>query len=145
MKTSTITLLLTLALVSIALALPPRLSDTELAWSKWLATQLQGEAEVTYDGGRVDILTKTAAIEVEWAKAPNGPESLEQATRYGRAFDRQPVVIFLIGRGNPVAEKAIAATVGQFGKQCEPPVRVITFDVRDPDLERLRRMLNKQP
>lgn len=127
------------------IALTPQVGDKETAWSGWIAEQLDATAEARFndhDGaGRVDVLTKRHAIEVEWAKAPKAPESLTQASRYGEAFELEPVVIFLTGRGNDVAERAIAATTAQFGKQLDPPVRVLWIDVRDPDVERLKRQL----
>ena len=141
-------LLLTICFAATASAAPPAIDAHEPVWSGWLAEQLGGNAEATFEDdagrGRVDIVTDRVAIEVEWPKTPKAPESLEQASRYGRAFDRKPVVIYLIGRGNRTVEKAIAATTLQFGKQwMEPRVAVLWFDLRDPEksVEKLRERL----
>lgn len=119
----------------------------EVAWSGWIAEQLDGEAEAgftdTAGRGRVDVLTDQWAIEVEWPKTPKAPESLDQASRYGEAFDRTPVVIYLVGRGNRTAEKAIAATTLQFGKRRTPRVVVVWMDINKPDVPRVKRLIEK--
>ena len=136
----------------ISLAVPllvmvmPSPSDTEPKWSNWIAEQLHAEAEAGFTDeagrGRVDVLTDKLAIEVEWPKTTKATESLRQASRYAKAFDREPAVIFLIGRGDRAVEKAIVSTVRQFGKEMEPPVnKVIWMDIDDPHIARVKRLL----
>ena len=139
--------LLTICLAATASAEPPAIDAHEPVWSGWLAQQINGEAEARFvddaGKGRVDILTDRFAIEVEWPKAP---ESLEQASRHGRAFDRQPVVVYLVGRGNRTVEKAIAATTLQFGRRwMQPEVVVLWLDMTaaEKSVEKLRERLEK--
>lgn len=73
-------------------------AKTELEWSAELAKQISGKTEFRLsDGSRVDILTETEAIEVEWSD--NWAEAIGQSTYYGLATDRQPCVWLLL-RGN---------------------------------------------
>lgn len=138
---------LALTVLSLLLSVVPALDQRETVWSEWIAKKLHGEPEAAFDddrgAGRVDVLTARHAIEVEWAKAPKGPESLTQASRYAKAFDREPVVVFLV-RGEDsghIAELAIVRAVRQFGQELSPPVRVLWIDCRRPDLEKLKREL----
>lgn len=130
-------------LAGVATAETPGVRDIETAWSGWIAEQVGGQAEVPHaTAGRVDVLTDKLAIEVEWPKTRKGPESIEQSRRYAAAFNKRPAVIFLIGRSNStVAEKAIAATVKEFGKVNGPIVRVYWLDVRDPDIPKLMQQM----
>ena len=73
----------------------PEPTDPEPAWSAWLAERMGGIAEYrTADGSRVDILTSTLAIEVDWVK--KWPESIGQAVYYGIATQRQPAILLLL-------------------------------------------------
>lgn len=72
---------------------PP--TQTEVEWSAELATRINGEAEHRLpDGSRVDILTDTHAIEVEWSD--KWPEAIGQAAYYAMATDREPCVWLLL-------------------------------------------------
>ena len=81
----------------------PIATDNELAWSRWLAKMLGGVAEFSLpERTRVDILTTTLAIEVDWVK--KWPEAIGQAIYYGLRTDRQPAILLLL-RGKPTEEK----------------------------------------
>jgi|GEM_PF-5234795 len=57
-------------------------SDTEAAWTTALAAHLGGEAEQEIGGvvaGRVDVLTDTQAIELDWLKGNKFHEGIGQA------------------------------------------------------------------
>tara|TARA_R100001594_G_scaffold143212_1_gene190907 strand:+ start:352 stop:717 length:366 start_codon:yes stop_codon:yes gene_type:complete len=76
-------------------ALTPKATDRETVWSKYLAKKMGGLAEyVLPDRSRVDILTPTLAIEVDWAK--KWPQAIGQAVYYGIATDRMPAVLLLL-------------------------------------------------
>lgn len=73
----------------------PLPTDHETAWSRWLAVQMGGVAEyVLPDKSRVDILTDTLAIEVDWAK--KWPEAIGQAVFYGLVTARTPAILLLL-------------------------------------------------
>ena len=73
-------------------------TDKEVAWSAYLATQVNGEAEHRLpSGARVDVLTDDTAWEVEWTE--KWPESVGQSLYYGAATGRDPG-IWLLKRGN---------------------------------------------
>jgi len=75
----------------------PLPTDGEVAWSKWLAEQMGGEAEYRLPcKSRVDILTTTLAIEVDWVK--KWPEAFGQAIYYGVITNR-PAAVLLLLRG----------------------------------------------
>jgi hypothetical protein len=60
-----------------------------------LAEQLGGEAEYRlFDGTRVDILTPTEAIEVDWPE--KWAEAIGQAVYYGEMTGRKPVALLLL-------------------------------------------------
>ena len=68
-------------------------SDTEAAWTTALAAHLGGEAEQEIDGvvaGRVDVLTGTQAIELDWLKGNKFHEGIGQALHYGDVTGQQP-------------------------------------------------------
>ena len=67
--------------------------ETEVA--KVLAKRMGGEAEVRlWDGTRVDIMTKTHAIEVDWSS--KWAEAIGQALYYSDVTETQPGVILLV-------------------------------------------------
>lgn len=67
---------------------------SEIEFSKILAKVVNGETEYRLpDDSRVDILTTTHAIEVDWAR--KWPEGVGQALYYGVVTGRQPVVLLL--------------------------------------------------
>ena len=73
----------------------PKRNDRETVWSKWLATQMGGIPEyILPDRTRVDILTPTLAIEVDWIK--KWPQAIGQAVYYGLMTDRQPAILLLL-------------------------------------------------
>lgn len=81
----------------------------ERDWADALAAHLGGQTEVVIELGRVDVVTPSQAIEVDWAA--KWKEGLGQATYYGHATGKRPVVA-LIGRPKDgVIEALIAADV----------------------------------
>lgn len=73
----------------------PLPTDNEIVWSKWLAAQKQGQAEVVLvDGSRADIITAEYAYEVEWVK--NWQQAIGQSLLYGVLSGRKPAVILLL-------------------------------------------------
>ena len=83
-----------------AIEAPQDMHETD--WSAWLATQMQLDprkvCEVrTFDKSRVDILTDSEAIEVEWSK--KWKESIGQSLLYSIETNREPGVI-LLSRGD---------------------------------------------
>ena len=74
----------------------------EREWSRLLAGKLDGKLEVSYNGGRVDILTEDMAIEVDFFK--KWKEGIGQALAYGDHFDRAPALA-LIDDGSVSIEK----------------------------------------
>lgn len=81
----------------------PNPTSNEVAWSTWLADQMGGCAEyVLPDKSRVDILTPTLAIEVDWVK--KWAEAIGQAVFYGIMTDRQPAILLLL-RSKETEEK----------------------------------------
>ncbi len=80
---------------SVASPCYPSPSDGETVWSRWLAERMGGVAEfVLPDRSRVDILTDTLAIEVDWVK--KWPEAIGQSVFYGIVTERQPAVLLLL-------------------------------------------------
>ena len=83
----------------------PLPTDSEPVWSKWLAEKMGGVPEyVLPDRSRVDILTPTLAIEVDWAK--KWAEAIGQAIFYGIVTEKQPAVLLLL-RSKPTEAKYI--------------------------------------
>lgn len=80
----------------------PKPTDPEPVWSRWLAEQMGGVAEHRVGGVRVDILTDSLAIEVEWIKKVYEP--FAQAGLYSMLTGRDPAVLFLL-RGKPTEAK----------------------------------------
>ena len=81
----------------------PGRDQGEIVWSRWLADRMGGVAEYMLpDRSRVDILTPTLAIEVDWAK--KWPQAIGQAVYYGIMTDKQPAIILLL-RGKDTEEK----------------------------------------
>ena len=73
-------------------------SDTEAAWTTALAAHLGGEAEQEIGGvvaGRVDVLTDTQAIELDWLKGNKFHEGIGQALHYGDVTGQQPVLALI--------------------------------------------------
>lgn len=67
----------------------------ELTLAQSLANEMQGDAEyLLEDGTRVDILTATHAIEVDWA--PKWAESIGQTLFYAEMTGKKPCVILLL-------------------------------------------------
>jgi len=76
-------------------SLTPSHNSGETHWSNWLAGKMGGVPEyVLPDRSRVDILTPTLAIEVDWVK--KWPEAIGQAVYYGIMTDRQPAILLLL-------------------------------------------------
>lgn len=85
-------------LISLLLTIPAS-GARETEWSKFLSESseykhLNGSPEYTlFDKSRVDILTKTHAIEVEWA--PKWKEAIGQALFYAALTDQKPGIVLL--------------------------------------------------
>jgi hypothetical protein len=62
----------------------------ESAWRDALAAKLHGQKEVTIEGGRIDVLTATQAIEVD--RPHKWHEGLGQALHYADVTGKQGVV-----------------------------------------------------
>jgi hypothetical protein len=77
------------------LSLPALLhTQTEADYCRGLAAALDGRTEVLVTSGRVDILTATHAIEVDWAS--KWKESIGQALWYGLQTNRQAGIILIL-------------------------------------------------
>lgn len=73
---------------------PPQITDPEVRWSQWLATELKGEAEAKLpDGSRIDILSTIYATEVEWIS--NWEQAVGQASYYGIITNKSARIILL--------------------------------------------------
>lgn len=79
---------------------PRPLRETD--WSKriaaeWREAGIEAETEARQpDGSRVDILTATDAVEVEWCHGGKWKEAIGQAVLYGIQTNRRPCVLLLI-------------------------------------------------
>lgn len=113
---------------------PPAPDSNELAWSQWLAAELESDAEhVLFSGKRVDVLTSRLAIEVEWCDRKKVSEAVEQATFYGVATGRPGAIVLLTGRGDHRVERVTYNLVVEAAARAG--VRAVSIiDVRDPDL-----------
>lgn len=112
----------------------PTPEDNEVAWSRWLAEQIEGDAEhVLFNGRRVDVLTSELAIEVEWCKREKAAEAVEQASYYGVATGRPGAIVLLTGRDAHKTERvAYDLVVAAAVRGRVQAVAVI--DVRNPDV-----------
>lgn len=73
----------------------PQPTDPEPVWSRWLAEQMGGVAEyVLPDRSRVDIVTTSLAIEVDWVK--RWYTAIGQAVYYGAMLNRQAAIVLLL-------------------------------------------------
>lgn len=72
----------------------PKPKKHEAYYIEKLTHQLHGRSEVTIKGGRIDILTDTHAIEVEWA--PKWKQSIGQALWYAMQKNTKPRIILLL-------------------------------------------------
>lgn len=66
----------------------------ESLWRDELARQWHGETERAIEGGRIDVLTKGEAVEVEFIRKWH--EGIGQALHYGSATDRQGVLAIVV-------------------------------------------------
>tara|TARA_R100001594_G_scaffold4392_1_gene15469 strand:- start:1139 stop:1453 length:315 start_codon:yes stop_codon:yes gene_type:complete len=97
----------------------PTPTSNEPEWSQWLAEQMGGVAEYRLpDRSRVDILTPTMAIEVDWVK--KWPESFGQAVYYGIVTERQAAVLLLL-RGKATEERYLRRAT-EVGRRLQIPV-----------------------
>ena len=107
-------------------ATPPRPGDRETVWSKWIAEELGAEAEHRcFDGSRVDVLTDTHAVEVEWAS--KWEQAIGQAVWYAEVTSREPAVIVLAGPGD--TDDAIRCL--HVGRLLGVPVAVVLTEAAD--------------
>lgn len=65
----------------------------EAAWRDALAAELKAEHEVPVEGGRIDVMTKTEAIELDWPHKWH--EGLGQALHYADATGKKPVLALI--------------------------------------------------
>jgi len=67
----------------------------ELAWARRIAFALKAEYEHRlWDGTRIDLLTETAAVEIDWA--PKWAEAIGQCLWYSTMVQLEPVVLLLV-------------------------------------------------
>lgn len=113
----------------------------ELDWSKYLAEQLDGEAEHRLpDGARVDVLQRTTSHtitwEVEWVD--KWPESIGQALFYSLSVDageaERPVLpgVYLLLRGNHDEDYLQCLAVVSRLRAQGVPIVLQTIDARKP-------------
>ena len=76
------------------MVLPPPKTRLEAFWSAALAKALGGKEEVRISHGRIDVLTSTYAIEVDWLHKWH--EGLGQAQHYGLNTGKWPAVALII-------------------------------------------------
>jgi len=76
------------------LALQPRRTDREAFWSAALALVLNAEQEVRIKHGRIDVLSASYAIEVDWFDKWH--EGLGQAQHYSFASGKAPAVALIL-------------------------------------------------
>ena len=70
----------------------------EKKWTEALAKKLGGESEVKIENGRVDVLTETYAIEIDFIR--KWQEGLGQAIHYGMALDKISVLAIIYDSKN---------------------------------------------
>jgi hypothetical protein len=70
------------------------LSQNEAHYNQIIQSQLGGNREVKVNGGRVDLVTASYAIETEWAS--NWKHSIGQALWYGLQTNKQPGIILIM-------------------------------------------------
>ena len=72
----------------------PKSTDRETTWSKWIAQQKSGLAEVkSFCSARADVVTDDYAFEVEWLKKYK--EAPGQALLYSALLQKKPGIILL--------------------------------------------------
>src|SRR5690606_35333262 len=82
-------------------------ASTETNWSASLARALNGQTEATIDGGRVDVLTRIYAIEVD--RLDKWHEGIGQAAHYALVTKAIPVVALIVpSKDWPLSEKTKA-------------------------------------
>lgn len=123
---------------------PPPPEANEVAWSEWLASELGGVAEYTLpDRKRVDVLTDTLAIEVDWCHPGKVDEMLAQAADYAAATNRRPVGVMLRGRVRNSIEEVTIRLARAKGAAMRPPVQVVAMRVTYPDVQAMREQLGE--
>lgn len=84
-----------IAALACLVALCSTTSANELTQARRLAAKYSAQVEVRLpDDSRVDLLSDTHAIEVDWA--PKWAEAVGQAIHYSLLADRKPAVILLL-------------------------------------------------
>ena len=89
---TTLCLLLFLGLPEVTGQLNKQYNENEL--SNYIQTLIGGHREFSFDGGRVDLVLDSLAIEIEWAK--NWQESIGQSLWYSLNTNRKPAIILLM-------------------------------------------------
>lgn len=106
-----------LFIVLFALPVTPATSGELEYTSVWCAAR-NGQAEVRIqDGTRVDCLTATQAIEVDYAR--KWCEGLGQALHYARLTGRRPAVALIMGPGDDRYRQRLRATIEFYGLDVE--------------------------
>jgi hypothetical protein len=78
----------------------------EALWRDALAAELHAKHEVVIEGGRIDVMTDTQAIELDWPHKWH--EGLGQALHYADATDKKPVLALISYSRGP--DKMMAKT-----------------------------------
>ena len=65
----------------------------ESAWRDALAAELKGQHEIALEGGRIDVLTDTLAIEIDWPHKWH--EGLGQSLHYAQLTGKQGVLALI--------------------------------------------------
>jgi hypothetical protein len=68
-------------------------SSLEKYWTQELANKLKGQTEVSIENGRIDVITETYAIEVDFIK--KWKEGLGQAIHYGKVTGKIPTLALI--------------------------------------------------
>ena len=82
--------------IAVFLHLPADEPATELEWCRHIKTHhlpAAGIESPLWERSRIDLLTETEAIEVDWAK--KWPEGIGQAIFYSKMTGKKPVVLLL--------------------------------------------------
>jgi len=91
------------ALLIPRLILPVNPDAPESDWNVALTRRLGGEAEVSVEFGRIDVLTKNYAIEIDFF--PKWQEGIGQSLHYSDATDHTPCLALIVTSPNPDIEK----------------------------------------
>lgn len=106
----------------------PKPTDRETAWSRYIAEQMQGQAEVRLpDGSRCDILTITTAYEVEWSD--KWEQSIGQSLNYMIESKRNQAGVILLLRGDYQSDLDQTMKVVSYLQTRGVPIHLETIEV----------------